>query len=122
MRKPQYILNKATGDESAATNASTSSSDGSFSWTSLFGLDGEGPYAFKTLWKEATKAVGHIMTAITNISITRNTTSALNAQTYWGHSKVRADYNDSNIGFYAILAVVLIAALVIFIVNNKYSE
>ena len=49
MRKQIYIINKASGEG---------------------GGDGGdmNQYAFKTLWKEATKAVGHIMTGITQLA------------------------------------------------------
>ena len=121
MIKRIYTFNKST-DEAAAAVSSAANSEGSFDWASLLGADGEGPYAFKTLWKEITKAVGYVMTGIMNLGITRNTNSAEIAKTYWEHAHDRADNRDSNLGFYLILGLVLVAGLIVFIVNNKNSN
>lgn len=100
MRKQIYIINKASGEG---------------------GGDGGdmNQYAFKTLWKEATKAVGHIMTGITQLGVSRSNNSASIAQLFWEGADNGTQKRNSNWGFYGILILVMIIALIVFIMENK---
>ena len=111
MKRYPYI-NKASGENE----------DGESSEWYDYLTGGEGPYAFKTLWKEATKAVGHIMTGITTLGVTRNTNSANTAAAFWTHARSSGDDEDNNIGFYLILGLVLIMGLIMYIIKKKKSK
>lgn len=113
------------GEGSSGTNTS---GNGSF-WSQLSsgseggsgGMMGEGPYAFGTLWKEATRAVGYVMKGFSDAAINRNNNSAANFQTYWMLADKRADKLTNNTGFYLIIGLIIVAVAAIFITKNIKS-
>lgn len=115
-----------TTDNSGAQIASTALSvGGNIVASAISGGDsssslmGEGPYAFKTLWKEITKGIQAIVGGIADIGKTRNNNSATTAQLYWLTAGDRNDEQYKNTGFYIMIGLIIVAIVVVIIVNNK---
>ena len=100
IRKPKHIIRKASGESGSDSG-------------------GGGNYAFKTLWQEATRAVGYVMDGIANLSIVRSDNSHAIADNYWEHARDGEEDRTSNTGFYALLAIVIIVFIIGFIVKKK---
>lgn len=113
----------AGGTEGANTQGGTSfwSQLSSGSDSGSGSMMGEGPYAFGTLWKEATRAVGYVMKGFSDAAINRNNNSAANFQTYWMLADKRADKLTNNTGFYLIIGLIIVAVAAIFITKNIKS-
>ena len=128
MRKKIFIKAAGMTQGAGGTEGASTQGDTSF-WSQLNSgsesgngsMMGEGPYAFGTLWKEATRAVGYVMKGFSDAAINRNNNSAANFQTYWMLSDKRADKLTSNTGFYLIIGLIIVAVAAIFITKNIKS-
>ena len=100
IRNPNHIIRKASGE---------SGGDSGYG----------GNYAFKTLWQEITRAVGYLMDGLTNLGETRSNNSREIAEKYWTTADSGEDSRSSNIGFYAILAAVVIVFVIGYVVKKK---
>ena len=59
---------------------------------------------------------------VTTMGTTRNNNAAQTAQMYWYKAGDRNDERETNNGFYIIVGLAIIAALVLFIMNNNKSK
>ena len=68
------------------------------------------------------EAITGVFSMVTNLGTTRNNNAAQTAQMYWYKAGDRNDERETNNGFYIIVGLAIIAALVLFIMNNNKSK